>query len=406
METYKYVILGAGPAGLSFANALYDAGEENFIVLEKERQAGGLCRSEDVDGAALDIGGGHFLDVRRPEVNKFLFRFMPEDEWNLFNRDSRIEIDRMVIGYPFEAHIWHMPQEMQVLYLKSIAYAGCNTGLPKPEKFTEWIRWKLGDMIFDKYMFPYNSKVYGEELNNLGTYWMEKLPNVSFDETLLSCLKQEPYGDLPGHAQFYYPKKYGYGEVWIRMADAISPHTRYGSDVKIIDFENTTVKLSDGSTFKAEYIIMTIPWTSIEEYIGMPIELSENIKTLKHTSVHVTYIPQDLQTSAHWIYCPDLSLPYHRILVRSNFCESSRGYWTETNSSRYLDEGNLSYFNEYAYPLNTINKPEIMDRLLKWCRKKSVFGLGRWGEWEHYNSDVVVERALELANNFFADVFG
>ncbi len=25
----------------------------------------------DVDGAPLDIGGGHFLDVRRPEVNRF-----------------------------------------------------------------------------------------------------------------------------------------------------------------------------------------------------------------------------------------------------------------------------------------------------------------------------------------------
>lgn len=48
-------------------------GEESFLVIEKESEAGGLCRSHEVDGAPLDIGGGHFLDVRRPDVNEFLF---------------------------------------------------------------------------------------------------------------------------------------------------------------------------------------------------------------------------------------------------------------------------------------------------------------------------------------------
>lgn len=78
MEKYKYLILGAGPAGLTFANLLLQNGEESFLVIEKENEAGGLCRSHEVDGAPLDIGGGHFLDVRRPDVNEFLFRFMSE----------------------------------------------------------------------------------------------------------------------------------------------------------------------------------------------------------------------------------------------------------------------------------------------------------------------------------------
>ena len=61
MEKYKYLILGAGPAGLTFANLLLQNGEESFLVIEKESEAGGLCRSHEVDGAPLDIGGGHFL---------------------------------------------------------------------------------------------------------------------------------------------------------------------------------------------------------------------------------------------------------------------------------------------------------------------------------------------------------
>lgn len=138
----KYLILGAGPAGLTIANRLFRLGERDFLVLEKEDEAGGLCRSTNVDGAPLDIGGGHFLDVRRPKVNKFLFEYMPEDEWNKYDRDSRIEINNNLISHPIEANIWQMKLEDQVEYLKSIAVAGCNLGKEKPQEFVDWIYWK------------------------------------------------------------------------------------------------------------------------------------------------------------------------------------------------------------------------------------------------------------------------
>src|SRR5699024_4265494 len=102
----KYLILGAGPAGLTVANQLQRKGISDYIVLEKEKTAGGLCRSLDVDGSPFDIGGGHFLDVRRPHVNKFLFEFMPENEWIKYERDSRIVIRDNIISHPIEANIW------------------------------------------------------------------------------------------------------------------------------------------------------------------------------------------------------------------------------------------------------------------------------------------------------------
>ena len=90
----KYLILGAGPAGLAVANKLLKNGEEDFLVIEKENIAGGLCRSEQVDGSPLDIGGGHFLDVRNPEVLDFVFSFMPIEEWDHYERDSRIVVNQ------------------------------------------------------------------------------------------------------------------------------------------------------------------------------------------------------------------------------------------------------------------------------------------------------------------------
>lgn len=398
----KYLILGAGPAGLTFANRLKQMGEDSFLVLERESVVGGLCRSEVIDGAPFDIGGGHFLDVRRPHVNDFLFGFMPENEWDLYNRDSRIVVNDNEVGHPIEANIWQMKLEDQVSYLKSIATAGCNQDKSMPEEFVDWIYWKLGDKIADDYMIPYNQKMFNKELNELGTYWLEKLPNVSFEETLLSCLTHKAYGTQPGHAQFYYPKKYGYGELWRRMGEAIESNLKCNAVVSSIDFNAKKVCLEDGSSHEADIIVTTIPWTCIKEFKGMPTELVSDIRKLKHSSIETRYYEENMDTKAQWIYYPAPELAYHRILVRSNFCPGSNGYWTETNSQRIdmipeKDKERFHYMNQYAYPLNTIEKPMIMERVLSWAESKSVYGLGRWGEWQHYNSDVTVDLALKLA---------
>lgn len=400
MQKYKIVILGAGPAGLAFAQTLKQGGEYNFIVIEKESEAGGLCRSAIVDGSPFDIGGGHFLDVKRKKVNDFLFGFMPEEEWDLFDRDSRIDIGGDVIGHPFEANIWQLPIEEQVQYLKSIAVAGCNQGKEMPEAFVDWISWKLGDRIAQKYMLPYNSKMFGDNLNILGTYWLNKLPDVSFEETLLSCLQRKAYGTQPGHAQFYYPKNYGYGELWLRMADDMKEHVQYNATVTMLDFDKKQIKLNDGTLIQGEYIVTTIPWQSIEHMQGISSELEQKVKELKHTGVAISYVPKHLDTQAQWIYYPDENISYHRILVRENFCKGAKGYWTETNMSRYIKGDEITFCNEYAYPLNTVGKPKVMEELLSFAKQQGVIGLGRWGEHEHYNSDVTVERAMELAKGF------
>lgn len=392
----KYLILGAGPSGLTIANKLLQMGETDFVVLERESEAGGLCRSKNVDGRPLDIGGGHFLDVRNPEVLDFLFPFMPIENWDRYERDSKIEVNGCMINSPIEANIWQMPLKDQVEYLKAIAIAGCNLGIEMPEKFVDWIYWKLGTKIAEDYMIPYNQKMFGEDLNVLGTYWLNKLPNVSFDETLISCLEHKAYGTQPGHAQFYYPKKYGYGQLWIKMAEALGDKIHYNEPVKSIDYDTRCVN----GKYQADYIITTIPWMSIAEHSGMPEEISKAISTLKYSSVVIEYHPEMLDTKAQWIYYPNPKLSYHRILVRHNFCPSSKGYWTETNLTRFKKEDHTedTYFiNDYAYPLNTIGKQETMQKILSWAREKKVYGLGRWGEWQHYNSDVVVKLALDMA---------
>lgn len=397
MKQVKYLILGAGPAGLSFASRLLKNGETDFLIIEKENTPGGLCRSEYADGKPIDIGGGHFLDAGNSEVCDFAFSFLPKSEWDKYERDSRINMGDYTIGSPIEANIWQMPEAIQKAYLDAIADAGCNMNMPKPDKFVDWIYWKLGHRIADDYMLPYNRKMFGDELNSLGTYWLEKLPNVSYEETLLSCKNHRPYGRQPGHAFFYYPHSYGFGELWLRVAASLGNRIVYNTPVTSLDVSSKIIN----DSFKADVIICTIPYTSLENIKGLSAPNLNSIDSLKSTGVVINYCPDNIETDAQWIYYPNPDLNYHRILVRHNFCPDSNGYWTETRLDRFdTNTDSFYYVNEFAYPLNTTDKPTIIASILDELKANDIYGLGRWGEWEHYNSDVVAKRAFALADSF------
>lgn len=331
MQKFKYLILGAGPSGLSFANHLKKNGENNFLVLEREETSGGLCRSKFIDGSYFDIGGGHFLDIRNQNVLDFLFSFMPQEEWKLFTRNSKISFQEQFIDHPFEANIWQMDIENQLKYLLSISKAGCLQNVEVPDDFITWIYWKLGTEIANDYMIPYNKKMFGQNLNSLGTYWLSKLPNVSFEDTLKSCLLKQPFGQQPAHSQFFYPIKYGYGEIWERMADNIKQNIKYGINCETIDFDSKVIN----NMFQGDIIINTIPWCEFKMMFGISDKIRRYIDSLKYSSIFTEYIGTEIDTDAQWIYYPQESVDYHRILVRKNFILNARGYWTETNTDRY-----------------------------------------------------------------------
>lgn len=397
MKQYKYIILGAGPSGLTYAHSLIDNGisREQILLIEKESIVGGLCRSEQIDGAPLDIGGGHFLDVSKKEVLEFLFRFMPEREWNSFVRVSKIRLRGQEIDHPLEANLWQFSKSDQVDYLESIAQAGCVRSEPMPEFFADWVVWKLGERIANEYMLPYNRKIWSLDPNELGTYWLYKLPNVSFRETLRSCLEGRPFGALPAHGTFLYPKQYGYGEVWRRMGEALGECLVTNCPVESIDLSTLTVN----GQWCADKIISTIPWTLWRDFCQIPEEILNKINKLRNISIDIDYVQESLDNLSHWIYEPDEAIAHHRLLLRSNFCTDSRGYWTETNAARSLLSEGWRHHNEFAYPVNTLGKPKAVEQILQWAASHGIVGAGRWGKWEHMNSDIAVAEALREADN-------
>ena len=182
------------------------------------------------------------------------------------------------------------------------------------------------------------------------------------------------------------------------MGEALGPRLILNCPVVSLDVANRRIN----GEFEADVIVNTAPWPIFGELSGVSDRAKAIVAGLKHTSVDIEYVGENLDTPAQWIYLPDPSLPEHRILVRHNFCPGSHGYWKETRHERSLPPrpDTVRYTMDFAYPLNTIGKNEAMAELLGELRANNVLGLGRWGEWQHYNSDLVVDIALKMAKSF------
>ena len=61
MSAQRVVIVGGGPAGLTAALELQDAGIRDITVIEADSQVGGISRTIEHHGNRIDIGGHRFF---------------------------------------------------------------------------------------------------------------------------------------------------------------------------------------------------------------------------------------------------------------------------------------------------------------------------------------------------------
>lgn len=397
---YEYVIIGGGITGISMARLLQIAGVKSVRVLEAAPEAGGLCRTEKVGGHFLDIGGGHFLCTKYPEVYDFVFAHIPKSEFNFFPRVSTIVLDGMELDYPLESNIWQMPLERQVEYLISVVQNGEARGLPAPKDFEGWIRWKLGDRVAETYMLPYNRKIWGVEPQEMDVDWLHKIPRLDVKDIVSACLEHTADAEkMPSHQGFYYPKNGGYQEVFDALLKPVADWVEYSSPAQTIEQGDGCLVVN--GKYRTRHVINTAPWHTLTDSPLFPPHIRSLIASLRHNTVVVSLHEEDYQTPAHWTYVPSLDQPHHRSFYIHNFAPHSdpRGVYRETNSRRWQSgQGEIySHSNKYAYPLPTIGWADTINQVLDWAQSLNIHGLGRWGQWEYFNSDVCIYQAMQLA---------
>lgn len=406
MMKTKYLILGAGISGCSAARLLQLCnGEEDFKILESESEPGGLCRSRKIGDHILDIGGGHFLCSRFPEVYDFIFRHIPESEFRRFSRVSKVRVEGETIDYPIEFNLWQLSGDRGLRYLRSALETAELRGQPQPANFQELVRWRFGEQIADHYMIPYNRKMWGVEPGEMDVDWLSKLPRFDREAIRQSWDSRDSLrGRMPSHEYFYYPAEGGFQ----RLFDAIAAPVR---DNILVDHPVTRLEwLHPGwranGSIEAETVISTLPWATVHAAAGCDPLLAPHVRKLQCSSLVVSLHEEPYAHDWHWLYTPDESDCHHRDFFIHNFASHSapNGLFRETNLKRWIPgKGEIfCHTNPAAYPIPLRGHTAAAAAVIEHYEAKRLYGLGRWGQHAYFNSDVCIREAMLLIRRLTA----
>src|SRR5690606_39135153 len=164
------VIIGAGPAGLT---ASYELGKRGATatVLEADEVVGGISRSVERDGYRFDIGGHRFF-TKVPEVEALWHEILPDEEFLLRPRLSRIYYNGKYYDYPIKpmnALLNLGPVEAVKCVL---SYLAVKVRPPKSQDTLEdYIVANYGRRLFEHFFEVYNQKVWGVPASAISADW-------------------------------------------------------------------------------------------------------------------------------------------------------------------------------------------------------------------------------------------
>jgi protoporphyrinogen oxidase len=339
------VILGGGLAGLATAHFL---GDIPHVVLESEAVAGGLCRSRTVGGFVFDYTG-HLLHLRDPRAIKLVDELWP-DTFEVVTRSAWIRTRGVTVPFPFQANLHGLPEAVIADCILGAAEA---LSRPVPDdpalSFRDWSLAALGRGISDAFMFPYNSKLFRRDPEQMTADWVSwAVPRPNLAEIVRGALGlgNERMGY---NATFRYPRRGGI-EVVPNAFAAKMRNLRTGARVASVDLAAKCVQLATGESIRYERLVSTIPLPHLLTMAeGGGFDGSALAARLDWSVVGCLNLGIDrpgVGSGAHWIYFPDADTPFYR----AGFPHAmSRGVCPEGSSSLYLEFGLTR--NEQADPV-------------------------------------------------------
>jgi UDP-galactopyranose mutase len=419
-------ILGAGLSGLSAAYHM----RKDYIILEKEQEVGGLCKSVNISGFIFDFAP-HILFTRDPYTRELFFRLLKK---NLLTHDRRayIYMNNTFIKYPFEVNLHPLPKYI---------IEECINGVLKkktiqPKNFLEWIQTTFGDGIAKHYMVPYNQKVWKYDLRKMNSDWVAgRVPSPNVEEMKKGAEKEfkKNYGP---NAQFWYPKHGGIGVLTKRFSEnlIISNNSKV---IEINPLENglkTIYKKEDQiKSINSEYVLSSLPLPELVSMIDeVPSEVLKAVKSLIYNSIVCVNlgVKRPNINDKHWLYFPEKDVIFNRISFPMNFSPYTtpkkrssilvevtyRGdaidiQATEDQVIKDLVKTTIIKENEeievssatnfkYAYVIYDLHHKENVKIIHDYLRSNRIIPIGRFGEWEYQNMDKAIFSGMNAVKKF------
>ncbi|MAT72900.1 MAG: FAD-dependent oxidoreductase [Planctomycetaceae bacterium] len=266
------VIVGAGPAGLTAAAELVDAGHRVTVLEQDPEYVGGISRTVRYKDFRFDIGGHRFFS-KNPDIVSWWRRRLPNDFLTVPRR-SRILYGGKYFDYPLRPA--NAFRNLGVLNSTAciLSYAWRRLRPHRPERsFEDWVSNRFGSRLFDIFFRTYTEKVWGIPCNEISADWAaQRIHGLS----LWTAARQALVGARNGSAviktlidEFQYPRL-GPGMMWEQTRDdllAAGANIAMGRTVqKIVTDQSRVVSVSTrDAQGKRE------DWAAAEFLLSMPL---------------------------------------------------------------------------------------------------------------------------------------
>ena len=219
----QVVVIGAGPAGLTAAFQLEKEGIHSTI-LEGTDQVGGISRTVERDGWRFDIGGHRFF-TKVEEVDALWHEILPEEDFLLRPRMSRIFYRGKYYDYPLKAM-----NALRNLGLVEAArcvasYVHAQVSPPaNQDKFEGWVSARFGKRLYQHFFKSYTEKVWGVPAGELeADFAAQRIKNLDLRKAIVNAVlpKRNQKEITSLIEEFQYPK-YGPGMMWEVCRDKVA----------------------------------------------------------------------------------------------------------------------------------------------------------------------------------------
>jgi protoporphyrinogen oxidase len=207
------VIAGAGPGGLTAAYQLTKRGEHP-VVLEADDVVGGISRTVVRDGWRFDLGGHRFF-TKVPEVEALWHEILPEGDFLLRPRMSRIFYKGKYYDYPLKAMNALRNLGLWEAILCGFSYVWARIRPPKDEdNYENWLVARFGWRLYRTFFKTYTEKVWGVEVSEMPADWAaQRVKNLDLRKAVINAIlpKRNQTEITTLIEEFQYPK-YGPGD--------------------------------------------------------------------------------------------------------------------------------------------------------------------------------------------------
>lgn len=432
----KTIITGGGLAGLSCARTLAE-NESSYLLVEKEKEIGGLCRTVFARGFEFDYTG-HFLHFQKNEIKQWALRLAP-GQFKERRRHAVIHSQGAYSEYPYQENNAGLSsatiRENVLGYLEAALtrrFGGVNPAQTK--HFKDWCLQAFGPGISKHFMFPYNQKLWKVPLDKLTTHWMGRfVPSPKVVEVVEGAFAKKP-SQAGYNATFLYPDHGGISILPQSIARGL-PNLWNGVGLALLDLNRRKARLTSGLEVDFQSLVSSLPLPRLVSLTrGMPAALKNAASRLQSTSIYnINFGLKGTQPIPYsWVYFPEKEFLFHRagsasacvptVAPKGHFSLYVEfSYRGQTPNPEALGKHALEKLKKLgwiksekqvvvrrdlnlpgAYVVYDENRDETVQRLLAFYEKRRVYSVGRYGRWEYGSMESALEQGIHAARTILS----